>query len=220
MNLLAIETATEACSAALCIDGDTREKYQLAPRQHADLILQMIDDLLRDAGINKRSLDAVAFGRGPGSFTGIRIAAGVTQGIAFALGIPVIPISTLAAVAQQHADQRARVAVAMDARMNQVYWGTFQRNTNGLMQIVGNEMVCAPDRITVPDNDDWLGAGSGWNTHHVTLSRLFGEKLSGHEPLNFPRATAIIALAIPAYANAEYLAADKARPVYIRNNAL
>ncbi len=220
MNLLAIETATEACSAALSIDGTIREKYCLAPRKHAELILQMIDDLLREAGMEKTRLDAVAFGRGPGAFTGARIAAGVSQGIAFGLDIPVIPISTLAAIAQQHGERHEQIAAAIDARMRQVYWGLFQKNTDGVMQGMGNEIVCFPEKVPIPDKGHWRGAGSGWDAYHEGMGKLFNGRLSGYESSSFPHAAAVIALALPAYANGEYVSAENAMPVYIRNNVV
>ena len=174
MKILAIDTATEACSAALYIDGERRSTYQLAPRQHSRLILKMIDGLLADADLSVNQLDAIAFGRGPGSFMGLRIAAGVVQGIAFAHDIPVIAISTLKAIAQRAYEQtkNKHILVAIDARMDEVYWAVYSMNMDSLKeqqwQLDGEEQVISPDKIQVPamvtqhdtqHRNSWVGAG-------------------------------------------------------------
>ncbi|MGB1311163.1 MAG: tRNA (adenosine(37)-N6)-threonylcarbamoyltransferase complex dimerization subunit type 1 TsaB, partial [Leucothrix sp.] len=147
MKILAIETATEACSAALYHDGGIISRYELAPRKHTQLILPMMDSLLAEAGLSKQALDAIAFGRGPGAFTGLRIAVGVTQGLALALDRPVIPISSLAAMAQQVLDATVDLASAMldyipaiDARMGEVYWARY-KNVDGQAQLAGDEAI-------------------------------------------------------------------------------
>ena len=153
MKLLALDTATEACSAALLVDDAIIERYELAPRRHAALILPMIEAVLAEAGIGVAQLDALAFGCGPGAFTGLRIAAGVAQGIALAGGLPVVPVSTLAAIAC-HAVARygvERVAAAIDARMGEVYWGTYRAARDGGVVLMGAERVCSPALATVPD---------------------------------------------------------------------
>ncbi|MBS4052492.1 MAG: tRNA (adenosine(37)-N6)-threonylcarbamoyltransferase complex dimerization subunit type 1 TsaB, partial [Methylomonas sp.] len=134
MKLLAVETSTDACSAALFIDGEIREKFELAPREHTKLILPMIDSLMADAQLKPQHLDAVALSRGPGSFTGVRIATGVAHGIAFGADIPVVLVSTLAAIAQDFFNRRPEdvAFTAMDARMNEIFWGVYQRNALGL----------------------------------------------------------------------------------------
>ena len=128
MKLLALDTATEACSAAVWVDGGVAERYLLAPRRHAALIMPMIEDVLAEAGLGVGHLDAIAFGRGPGAFTGIRIAVGITQGIAFAADVPVVPISTLAALALGAAREfeQTHIATALDARMGEIYWGVYR----------------------------------------------------------------------------------------------
>ena len=164
MKILAIDTATEACSAALYFDGEINQQYRVAPREHSHIILPMIDQLLAEAGIRVSDLDALAFGRGPGSFMGVRIAAGVTQGIAFAWDLPVVPISTLAAIAQTaHAETGATsVLSAIDARMNEVYWGAYRLSDDGCMELTGKEIVILPEQVNCPGEHDWCGAGSGW----------------------------------------------------------
>src|SRR5690554_5943555 len=127
MKLLAIDTATEACSVALLVDGQTFDRYAVIPRLHARQVLPMVQQVLDEAGTALAAVDAIAFGQGPGAFTGLRIAAGVVQGLAFALDKPVLPVSSLAAIAQRvwREQQAGQVAVAIDARMDEVYWGCY-----------------------------------------------------------------------------------------------
>ena len=164
MKLLAIDTSTEACSAAVLIDGEIRERYRLAPREHTHLILPMIDELLRESDLKVGGLDAVAFGRGPGAFTGLRIAAGVVQGIAFGADLPVVPVSSLAALAQggYRETGACRVLAAIDARIQEVYWAACEFDDAGQLQMIGDEVVCSPEQVPIPGGDDWHGVGSGW----------------------------------------------------------
>ncbi|HDP89812.1 MAG TPA: tRNA (adenosine(37)-N6)-threonylcarbamoyltransferase complex dimerization subunit type 1 TsaB, partial [Thioalkalivibrio sp.] len=152
MKILAIDTATDACSAALFLDGEVTSRFELAPRRHTELILPMVGSLLEEAGLAVTDLDAVAFGRGPGAFTGLRIAAGVAQGLALGADLPVIPVSTLATMAQQVMDEAGAeaVAAALDARMGEVYWGCYRRDAEGVAEPVGPETVCAPQAVPVP----------------------------------------------------------------------
>src|SRR5688572_16016384 len=146
-KILAIETATEACSVALLHGGKTLQRFEHRPQAQADLVLPMIEAVLSEAGLKTQDLDAIAYGRGPGSFTGLRIAAAVTQGIAVATGLPVIPVSTLAVIAQgvYRVHGREKVIAAIDARMQEIYWG-YYRLQNGLMTAVGDEQVSPPDK--------------------------------------------------------------------------
>jgi tRNA threonylcarbamoyladenosine biosynthesis protein TsaB len=158
VRLLAIDTATENCSAALLIDGSVQSREIEMERGHAERILPMIDDLLAEAGITLQDLDAIAFGRGPGSFTGVRLAVTVTQGLAFGAGLGVVPISDLRAVAQRAFRQDAtltKVLVCNDARMNEVYWACFERGGDGLARLEGEERVSKPGEVKLP---------AGWST--------------------------------------------------------
>src|SRR5437868_8019064 len=136
-TLIAIETSTECCSAALLRDGALIERSELAPRRHAELILPMIESLLNEAGVSRRQLDAIAVGRGPGAFTGVRLAISVAQGLALALDIPVVPVSSLAALAQDANTKEGETVLAViDARMGEIYSGCFSRGASGLVEAV------------------------------------------------------------------------------------
>jgi tRNA threonylcarbamoyladenosine biosynthesis protein TsaB len=236
MNILALDTSTEACSVALHAESEIREHFKLAPREHAKLILPMVDALLAEAGLSLSQLDAIAFGRGPGSFTGLRIAAGVAQGLAFGADIPVLPISTLAALAQgAHADlDAARVLAALDARMSEVYWGVYQINGSGVMELHGAEEVCGPEHVTLPvapgilptatlvhpctsDEGGWQGVGSGWKEYGAALRARCGALVHTVAAERLPRARDIALLARVAFQRGLSVSAEQAVPVYLRN---
>ncbi len=218
MKLLAVDTATEACSAALFIDGVINERFQLAPKEHTRLILPMIDSLMADAGLKPQQLDALAFGRGPGSFTGVRIATGVIQGIAFGANLPVVPVSTLAAIAQDYFDHNdSNIAyTAMDARMGEIYWGVYRRTAQGFAELIGKETVARADQVECSGLTG-VGVGSGWAVYrHELMNRLEG--LVEHcvsEVL--PRAGAIARLAEWGFKQGLAVTVDQAMPVYLRD---
>lgn len=224
MKILAIDTATEACSAALYIDGQLDSSYQLAPREHSRLILRMIEQLLKAADLSVENLDAIAFGQGPGSFMGLRIAAGVVQGIAFAHDIPVIPVSTLKTIAQRAYEETGvpRVLVAIDARMDEVYWAAYRLHQQQWLSEAG-ECVISPDKIRLPDiltdqTEPWVGAGSGWQSYADRL--LAGSNFSLQQQLTdcFPSAEVIAKLAVAEFEAGNCISAAEAIPVYLRNN--
>lgn len=219
LRILAIETATEACSAALYVNGDVIQRYRLAPRQHVDLILPFIDELFDEAGLSVNQLDAVAFGRGPGSFTGLRIAAGITQGIAFGADLPVVPVSTLAALAQGAARQAGatRVLAALDARMQEVYWGTFQCDDTGLMAPVGDEAVSAPGSVSRPEGSDWQAAGDGWSSYREALVERLGFEPETCLASLKPQAADVAVLAAAKFNAGETVPPDQAAPIYLRD---
>jgi tRNA threonylcarbamoyladenosine biosynthesis protein TsaB len=221
MKILALDTATEACSAALYLDGEITQLYRVAPREHSHIILPMIDQLLSESGNGISDLDALAFGRGPGSFMGVRIAAGVVQGIAFARDIPVVPISTLAAIAQTAYSETgaSRVLSAIDARMNEVYWGVYCLSDHDCMRPIGEEQVCAPTQVPQPEGDGWTGAGSGWNAYGAGLrAAVEPDRLVGQLDHCYPTAESIARLAVVAYSEGHSLPAAQAQPVYLRDN--
>jgi len=219
-RILAVDTATEACSAALYIDGEVEQKFELAPREHTQLILQMIESLLAEAELTMNQLNALAFGRGPGSFTGVRIATGVVQGIGFAADLPVVPISTLASIAQAvHDDHGAhKVLSAIDARMGGVYWAEYKLAKSGLMQLSGIEDVLIPDATAPVEGDDWAAAGSGWKAYAETLLPRFSDNIQQHYDGYSPQSRTIAKLAACAYQQGEAVEAKYAVPVYLRNN--
>jgi tRNA threonylcarbamoyladenosine biosynthesis protein TsaB len=219
MKLLAIETATEACSAALYLDGEVIERFQLAPREHTALILPMVDELLAEAGLMPAQLDAIAFGCGPGAFTGVRIATGVVQGIAFALDLPVVPVSTLAVLAQggQREYGWGRVAAAIDARMGEVYWGGFEADDDGIMQLVGEELVTPPQEVPLLQGHEWHGIGSGWHSYAVELAQRQGVAMIDAIGDYYPHARDVATLAVAAYQRGEAVSAEQALPRYLRD---
>lgn len=173
MKILALETSGACCSAALLIADQLEQRHEHAPRRHADLILGMLDDLLREADLRLSDLDAIAYGRGPGSFTGVRIAAAVAQGVAFGAQRPVIAVSTLAATARaasRRSGQR-RIACALDARMGEVYWGCFEVAGPSALTPIDQEGVLAPASTPVLTGTGWCGAGSGWAAYPALQER-------------------------------------------------
>lgn len=221
MKLLAVETSTDACSVALYNEGVVQEHFEMAPRKHTQIILPMIDRLLADVQLKPQQLDALAFGRGPGSFTGVRIAAGIVQGIAFAADLPIVPVSTLMAMAHYYFKTgKSRCAyVAMDARMGEIFWGVYQQNQQGLTELLDSEIVTLAENINRPKQpQQGTGIGSAWGLYQQPLSQCLGTLLSGIEVQHLPRASAVADLAVLAVANKQTVVAEHAIPVYIRDN--
>jgi tRNA threonylcarbamoyladenosine biosynthesis protein TsaB len=217
LKLLAIETATESCSAALAVDGDVRERFEIAPRRHAELILPMVDALLAEGSLGLGQLDCIAFGRGPGAFTGVRLAAGVAQGLAFGADLPVVPVSTLAALAQDAAPRHDRILAALDARMGEVYWGAFSRGSDGLVESAGAEQAGLPERVELPEGAGWHGAGTGWVTYGPRLAARMGQALGGWERECYPRAGGVALLAAREFRRTGGIPPEEAVPVYLRS---
>lgn len=219
MKLLAIETSSDACSAALLIEDAIEECFEIAPKRHTALILPMVDSLLKQAGLKLGELDALAFGCGPGSFTGVRIAASVVQGLAFGAELPVAPVSSLAALAQgvYRTHGATRILTATDARMNEVYWAAYCLDQNGFMSLLGDERVSAPPTVPVPEQDVWFGAGSGWEAYGAILTARLGASLQGYQAHVYPHAQDIARLARAACQKGATVPAEQALPVYLRN---
>jgi len=219
MRILAIDTATEACSVALYQDDGILSRYQLAPREHSRLILKMIDDVLTEADCQLASLDALAFGCGPGAFMGIRIATGVVQGIAFARDLPVVAVSDLKAIAEVAYRQTSakQVLSAIDARMGEVYWAAYSRDKEGSWQTLVEESVCPPEAVIYPHNGNWTGAGTGWGSYTDALQN---EAIAVENILHdcLPSAEAIVRIAVNEYKQGNTVSATQAQPVYLRNN--
>jgi tRNA threonylcarbamoyladenosine biosynthesis protein TsaB len=219
MNLLAIDTSGDACSAALSWNGRLQQRLELAPRRHGELILEMMDGLLASAGIGLGALEAIAFGRGPGSFTGVRIACSVAQGAAFGAGLPTVPVSTLAAIAQgeYRRRNRRRLLAALDARMGEVYWGAFEVVGDGIVRPCGPERVCSPEQVPFPEGGGWWGVGSGWGGYGQALVERLGARVEGSSPGAICEAQDLLPLAAAAALAGELIAAELARPVYLRD---
>lgn len=216
MKLLAFETATEACSVAIYSDGDIRERFELAPRRHAELALPWAEQLLAEAGIAKSQLDAIAIGRGPGAFTGVRLAIALAQGIALALDRPIVAVSTLAALAMQSRGER--ILAAIDARMGEVYSAAFARAGDDLVALSA-EAVAAPGAIALPDDAHaWHGVGTGFAAGEGALQRRLGSRLSTIDATALPHAADVARLAVPAYLRGEALAPERVEPAYLRDN--
>ncbi|MFZ1904114.1 MAG: tRNA (adenosine(37)-N6)-threonylcarbamoyltransferase complex dimerization subunit type 1 TsaB [Steroidobacteraceae bacterium] len=226
MRILALDTATENCSAALLIDGRLIARERLLPRGHAAHILPMIDEVLGESGAVLGSLTAIAFGRGPGAFTGVRLAASITQGLAHAAGVPVVPVSDLRAVAQRLlglAPTAARVLVLNDARMKEVYWGCFERGAGDLAAALGEEHVSAPEAVRLPEawtaRGDGLriwAAGTGLAAYPVLKDALAGVLEEARDDL-LPSAADIARLAVPEVMSGRVQPAEEALPVYLRD---
>ncbi len=219
-NLLSIETSAESCSVALSILGQTREEFEFAPRRHAELILPMVRSLLAEAEMTLSQLDGIAFGRGPGSFTSLRIGIGVVQGLAWGADLPVVPISSLAAVAQAAIEQGLppgvnRVCVAMDARMQEVYTAEFEVDTDGFAIASGAERVCLPADVFPEGASKVCASGNGFEVYPELETRA-GER-GNFIPDCWPRAAVINHLATRWLQVNKPLPAEKAQPVYIRN---
>ncbi|KAF1709225.1 tRNA (adenosine(37)-N6)-threonylcarbamoyltransferase complex dimerization subunit type 1 TsaB [Pseudoxanthomonas kalamensis DSM 18571] len=221
MRLLAFETSTEGCSVALWLDGEVRERFEVAPRRHAELALPWAEALLADAGIARAQLDAVAVGRGPGAFTGVRLGVALAQGIALALDLPVLPVSTLRALAMRGMAEMfegSRILAAIDARMGEIYAATFHVE-GGEPQGQGNEVVIAPTDHVLPGEDDgWIGVGTGFAAGEGILQTKLAPRFSRIDSTALPHAADVARLAATAFARGEALPADKLEPAYLRNN--
>ncbi|GAA0713697.1 tRNA (adenosine(37)-N6)-threonylcarbamoyltransferase complex dimerization subunit type 1 TsaB [Dokdonella soli] len=217
MNLLAIETATECCSAALLAGERAFTRSELAPRRHAELLLPMCDELFAEAGIKRRDLDAIAVGCGPGAFTGVRLAISAAQGIALALDIPVVPVSSLAALALQAPDNGAAILAVIDARMGEVYAGTFRRTREGGVEPIGVESVGSADALQLPGAAAWNVIGSGWASYRDALAARLPAAPLWAQGERYPQALDIARLAAPLAREGGGVAPEQALPVYLRD---
>ncbi|PKM07326.1 MAG: tRNA (adenosine(37)-N6)-threonylcarbamoyltransferase complex dimerization subunit type 1 TsaB [Gammaproteobacteria bacterium HGW-Gammaproteobacteria-4] len=222
MKILAFETATEACSVALWIDGELRERHAIAPRQHAQLVLVWADALLAEAGIVRSALDAIAVGRGPGAFTGVRLAIATAQGIALALDRPVLPVSTLAVLAQGApigSDQP--IIAAIDARMGEVYLGVFERGADGLVHATVAEWLGVPADagkcVASALGVGGFGIGTGFAAEVGALVTGLGLPPATVDATALPHAGDCARLAAAALARGEGVPAEQLEPAYLRN---
>ena len=226
-NILAIDSSTEACSVALLFNEKKFERFEIAPRRHAELLLPMVDSILNEANIELSALDAIACCVGPGAFTGLRIAVSVAQGLAFAANLPCIAISSLQALAIKAFKQnKADICfTAIDARMQEVYFAVYKRLENSKVELIGCEQVISPLQIDLANiekkdlkltKEMAVCIGSGWGEYEFiqSIQKVTGETLS-HE---YPNAINMLDIALGLYKNAILLKPEELQPVYLRNN--
>jgi len=216
MNLLAIETATECCSVALVAGARVFARSELAPRRHAELLLPMCEAVLAEAGLARRDLDVLAVGRGPGAFTGVRLAVSAAQGIALALGIPVVPVSSLAALAMQAPGDGGDVLAVIDARMGEVYAGLFRRSGERV-EAIGEETVGRADALRLPSSGALDVIGTGWSSYREAIEAVLASPPRWADGARYPQASDVARLAMPIAAAGGGIAADRVQPVYLRD---
>lgn len=220
MRILALDAATEACSAALLQGESVSERFEVIGRGHAGRLLPMADELMHRAALTVTQLDAVAFGRGPGGFTGLRIAAGLAQGLAAGAGKPVLPVSNLAAVAAAaaRAQGSTRVLVCMDARMGQVYWAAFDCS-GAAPRALTREQLADPGTVEPPAGGTFYGAGHGFDAYPALGTRL-GNRLDGIDGKALPRAGEIARIGAVDLAAGAAVPAAHGLPVYLRDDVV
>jgi len=214
MKLLVLDTSTEWCSAALWLDGQIQARRVLAEQRHSSLLLPMVDELLREAAISLRQLDGIGYGAGPGSFTGLRIACAVTQGLAFGADLPVAGVSTLESIAGQTGADR--VLTVLDARMAEVYWAAYERNGDGWRTVMPPQLAL-PESVAVPEEGDWVGAGNGFVALGEVLRPRLAERLIRIDDTLMPDAAAMAPLAAHAFERGAVTDAALAAPLYLRD---
>ena len=216
MNILALETSTEYCSVALWRDGVLSGRCELVGQKHSEQLMPMLDAVLQAAGVRLTELAGIAFGAGPGSFTGVRIACGVTQGLALGAGLPVTGVCTLLALAE--ACGKDKVVAALDARMGELYHAAYMRSGSGSgWTTVVEPSLCKAADAPLVEGEGWFGVGSGFAAHAEALALRYAGHLSGVDGAAIPQATAIAALAAPLFAAGQGLDAALATPFYLRD---
>ena len=237
MKFVCFDTATDAMTCALWTDGALLEHHETAPRRHADRLLASMDRLLAEAGVARSALDAIGFGRGPGSFTGLRVAAGVAQGLAFALDVPVVPVSTLAVLAQGALREYGsrRTLVLLDARLGEVYAGAMRADpAAGVVRAMRGERLCRPEDLAkdlarelaeepaeAPGGEGgWTGCGAGWSVCGDALPAVLGDRLERLDPDRLPRARDLAALVHTEWKEGRPAPAEQAFPVYLRRRVV
>ena len=213
-KLLALETSSEWCSVALFSGGQILAREVLAGQTHSELLLPMVEGLLAEAGLSLASLDAVAFGSGPGSFTGLRIACGVAQGLAYAAGLPVVAVSSLLALAQ--ASGAERVISCLDARMGEIYCAAYRRDAHD-WQCEQEPVLCRPEAAPLLEGGGWVGAGSAFAAHGETLAARYRSDLVEQRPDLHPSAREVAVLGARQYALGMSVPPEEARPLYLRD---
>lgn len=217
MKLLAIETATEFCSVSLLCDGQLISRSELAPRRHTELLLPMCDDVLAEAGVSRSQLDAIAVGRGPGAFTGVRLAVSAAQGIALGIDRPIVAVSSLAALALCAPDNGAPTLAIIDARMGEIYAGCFVRDPHWLMRPTGPESVGSANQLELPvEAANFIG--TGWETYQKILSARLSTSPLHCDGICYPKAEMVALLAQPMFVAGMAIDPADVRPTYLRDN--
>ena len=228
-KILAIESTEQTCSVALSVNGEISQQLELAERKHSELLLPMIEQLLKAADLPLGDLDAIAFACGPGSFTGLRIATGVVQGLAYGAELPVVPVSSLAALAHSAYRKKAfegprSILVALDARMNEVYIAPYLVEELGFAKCLAEELVCSPEDVgqrysqlfnTTVAQNEWFGAGSGWCYGDILEKQL--QSISPYQKEIAIEAMDVLYLAHTLFDQGKTVSAEKAAPVYLRD---
>lgn len=209
MRFAAIETSGDWCSVALWMDGEIASLERRAANRHSELVLPMLEELLAGAGLRASMLEAVAFGAGPGSFTGLRIACGAAQGLAFARALPVAGVSSFEAMAEEAGADR--VAACIDARMREVYYAALERRAGRWHEVVAARCV-PPGEAPAPPGAGWVGCGSGFATYPDLRKGVIRAMPEVH-----PTALAVARLAAPRLLAGEGVDAARAAPVYLRD---
>ncbi|MDX8379700.1 MAG: tRNA (adenosine(37)-N6)-threonylcarbamoyltransferase complex dimerization subunit type 1 TsaB [Gallionella sp.] len=214
MKILALETSTEYCSVALWQAGRVVERSEWVGQKHSELLIPLLDALLQAAGVSLSHCNGIAFGAGPGSFTGVRIACGTTQGLALGAGLPVVGICTLLALAE--ASGESRVIAAVDARMGEIYFAAYDKPDN-VWVTVCEPMLCKPEDAPELSGDDWVGVGSGFAAHGEVLQLRYATHLRGVDASAVPQATSVATLAARQFSLGMGGDAALAQPLYLRN---
>jgi tRNA threonylcarbamoyladenosine biosynthesis protein TsaB len=219
MNILALDSTTEACSVAVSTRDGLWADYQETARGHSAMLMGMVDEVMARAGLIRHELTVIAFCRGPGSFTGVRISAGVAQGLAMGLGIEVAPVSTLACIAGRAKREygATRVLVAIDARMGEVYWGAFEIQSGDVVVPVMAEVVSDPAAVPVPQGASWRGFGSGWSSYGEVLRARLAGCVDGEPVGLLPSAVDALPLARRLVEAGGTVRPAEAQPVYLRD---
>lgn len=214
MKLLALDTSTENCSLALWLEGEIVSRQVLAGQRHSDLILPMLDELLAEAGVTLNRLDGIAFGEGPGSFTGLRIGCGVAQGLALGADLPVLGISTLLALAEAASGER--VLACLDARISEIYHAAYKKQ-QGAWHMIAEPTLCSAKDAPVLPGKDWIGVGSGFSAYAEALQQRYAGQIISSDGSVYPQAREMAILAAPLFAQGLGRDAALAAPLYIRN---
>lgn len=216
-NILAFDTATTACSVAVWCDGIVHQKFEIAPRRHGELLLPMIDSLLKEAALKINDFDAIALGNGPGSFMGLRIAAGVAQGLAFGAGIPVVTVSTLQALAQTAywVTAAQSILVGWDARMQQIYWGLYKVEGERVFSVLPDQLS-VPSGVCLSNEKCFLAAGNAWEIYADNLPQSIINLTRPDQPC-YPSAKAVAFLAADLYEQGVTVDPQSVELAYLRN---